>query len=396
MATMSRSIVLGALLATRLVWAESAAAAVSNCLPDGTQAGGAAYRICMPALGQWNGDLVLFAHGYVAFNEPIGIPEDQLMLPDGTSIPGIANALGYAFAVTSYSKNGLAVLEGVADLRDLVTVFTTAVGPPQHVYLVGASEGGIITALAVEQFPDTFAGGLSTCGPIGNFHKQIEYVGDFRVVFDYFFPGLLPGKADEIPAQLIDHWETVYTPLIKAVIAANPDRVAELLAVTRAPVGLDPATVEETVLGVLWYSTFATNDAKQVLGGQPFSNRFRWYSRSANDFLLNLLVDRFDADPAPLVEIQQKYQTTGRLTAPLVTMHTLGDQIIPYWHEPRYAIKTALTGSSPLHDNVPILRYGHCNFKAGEVLFSFALLIARVTGAVPAVVTTPDLASAAP
>src|SRR5262245_53516580 len=80
-----------------------AAAAVSTCDPDGAQASGAIYRICMPAT--WNGDLVIYAHGYVGFNEPVAIPEDQLSLPDGTSVPELVNSLGFAFATTSYSTN---------------------------------------------------------------------------------------------------------------------------------------------------------------------------------------------------------------------------------------------------------------------------------------------------
>jgi hypothetical protein len=58
----------------------------SACEPDGQLLSGAYYRICIPS-GTWNGDLVIYAHGYVAFNKPITIPEDQLQLPGGTSLP---------------------------------------------------------------------------------------------------------------------------------------------------------------------------------------------------------------------------------------------------------------------------------------------------------------------
>jgi hypothetical protein len=102
------------------------------CDPDGTQSSGAIYRICMPtAPGNpaWNGDLLIFAHGYVSPTKPIGIPEDQLKLSDETSLPEAVNALGYAFATTSYSVNGLAIRQGVADLVDLVDIF---VEPPSN------------------------------------------------------------------------------------------------------------------------------------------------------------------------------------------------------------------------------------------------------------------------
>src|SRR5512139_1716815 len=71
----------------------------------------------------WNGDLVVYAHGYVPdLGQPVAIPEDQLDF-DGVYLPDLINSMGYAFAVTSYSVNGLAVPEGVADVRDLVSVF---------------------------------------------------------------------------------------------------------------------------------------------------------------------------------------------------------------------------------------------------------------------------------
>jgi hypothetical protein len=49
-----------------------------TCTDDQPQVSGALYRICMPASVPWNKDLVVFAHGYVAPNRPIEIPEDQL------------------------------------------------------------------------------------------------------------------------------------------------------------------------------------------------------------------------------------------------------------------------------------------------------------------------------
>src|SRR5207249_521357 len=58
------------------------AAAAAGC-HDGLQSSGAVYRICMPA--SWNGSLVLYAHGFVDPTRAVGIPEDQMQLPDGTT-----------------------------------------------------------------------------------------------------------------------------------------------------------------------------------------------------------------------------------------------------------------------------------------------------------------------
>jgi pimeloyl-ACP methyl ester carboxylesterase len=352
----------------------ASAHAASTCAPDGTQGSGAIYRICMP--DTWNGDLVVYAHGYVAFNEPVAIPEGQLVLPDGTSVPGLINALGFAFATTSYSTNGLAVLQGVADVVDLVAIFRATHGPARRVYLVGPSEGGLVTALALERHPEVFSGGVSACGPIGNFRQQINYNGDYRIVFDYFFPGLIPGDPISVPPSTIDAFYGEIVPRIQKAIREQPDLVRQLLSVTRAPVDPDdPATVEETLVTLAWYAVFTSNDATEKLGGSPYGNRLRRYTGSDDDVLLNQGLVRVSADFAAIVEMQ-RYQTTGRLVRPLVTMHTTGDQIIPYWHQQLYSLKTLLKGSFlTRHISLRIDRYGHCNFETPEVLASFAIMV---------------------
>src|SRR5690554_139498 len=128
------------LLSYLLLPAKPAAAANGECAPDDIQTSGAVYRICMP-VKPWNGDLVIYAHGYVAFNEPIAIPEDQLSLPEGPSLPEIINGLRYAFATTSYSVNGLAIRQGLDDLLELVEIFAAEHGQPNRVYVTGPSEG---------------------------------------------------------------------------------------------------------------------------------------------------------------------------------------------------------------------------------------------------------------
>ncbi|HEX9187891.1 MAG TPA: hypothetical protein VGB87_12495, partial [Vicinamibacteria bacterium] len=290
-------------------------------------------------------------------------------------------ALGFGFATTSYRKNGLAILPGVADVKDAVGAFVAEVGPPRETYLVGASEGGAVTALAVERHPEMFSGGVAACGPVGSFRLQIGYWGDFRVLFDVYFPGLIPGSAVSVPQQVRDGWETVYEPAIRQAFQARPAALAELLKVSRAPFdAAAPETKVETALGLLWYSAFATMDGIATLGGQPYDNSWRYYTGSSNDWLLNLRVKRHRADLAAVQEMAANYETTGRLVAPLVTLHTTGDPIVPYWHEPLYTWKTFLGGSALERIDLPVVRYGHCQFEAVEALVSLGLLVLKVEG----------------
>ncbi len=351
--------------------------AISGC-QQGVQPGGALWQICLPEQ-DWNGDLVIFAPGYTVVTAPLDLPD--LTLPDGTSMPEVVLQRGFAFATTSYRANGLVVLDGMADIQELVALFPMIVGQaPTRTYLVGVSQGGLITTLLIEQVPELFSGGLAMCAPIGDFKRQIEYWGDFRVLFDYFFPGVLPGSPIAIPFSVIDSWESVYIPQIEQALAAHPQAAQELMITARAMVAPSmPAMYTTTTLNLLWYNVFATNDANARLGGNPYGNRDRWYLGSRDDWLLNRQIARFDADPQALAALAA-YETSGNLTVPLVTLHTLGDDVVRFDQAFRYQRKVVAMGQRMYLNTLPIVRYGHCAFTQTEVLAAFGLLLLRVTG----------------
>lgn len=356
----------------------------------------AKWMMCVPQSG-WNGDLVVWGHGYTNYNQPLDFQNLQI---GNIYLPTLVQQLGYAFATTSYPRTGLAILEGVDDIARLVGAFNSMhrnpLPPTAHTLMVGASEGGIVTTLLIERHPELFSGGMAACGPIGDFPAQIDYWGDYRMLFNYFFPNVIP--TDPIsPAYMlqtvIDNWDTTYKPAITNAISANPGLATQLIATANAPSYPLTATTTalSTTLDVMQYNVFATNDGIQELGGNPYSNIGRWYHGSSNDLRLNLVVQRLQADPAAINAMSQ-YQTSGNLTRPLVTLHTTGDDVIPFWHEILYRIKAHPTGAGKL-TQIPVKAYGHCNFTTGEILGSFALLVLQVTGHVPQDIPASDLAA---
>jgi hypothetical protein len=382
-----RSILFLALTVASLGSAKPAVAASSpsNCAPDGRQESGAVYRICMPASVPWNHEVVIYAHGYVAFNEPIAIPEDQLALPGGPSFVEMINSLGYAFATTSYSTNGLAIQQGLHDVVDLTNIFASLYGEPTRTYIAGPSEGGTVTALAIERYPEIFDGGLSACGPIGDFQSQINYWGDVRATFDYYFPNVLPGSAIAIPTEVIEQWESVYEPRVRSQLRNNPLKLLQWTTVADIPLNaLSPEDTIDALTQLLWYSVFATNDGVEKLNGQPYENSERIYRGSLDDAVLNYHVGRYSADQSALEEIQSLYKTSGNVARPLVTIHTT-DPLIPLWHQGLYSLK-----ASKLQSDVNVApitfagRYGHCNFSAAQILVSFIILVDGVTHTIPA------------
>lgn len=364
------------------------AAPVGTCV-DGLQDSGAVYRICMPSPRSfWNGKLVVYAHGYVPFYRPVEIPESQMRLPGALlSVDQLVTFQGYAFAASSYSTNGLAVLPALSDLVDLVDLFAQEETTPTEVLLTGVSEGGLITTLAVEQHPDIFDGGLAMCGPYGDFKLQADYLGHTRVVFDYFFPGLMPGSPVSIPSTLIDTWETsYYTDTILPVLEdpANAISITQILQVVGIPpYKFDPPDSTSALERLLWYSVYATNDAKAKLGGQPFDNMTYVYQGSNDDAALNAAVQRFAADAVAVSTLERDYNPTGALTVPLVMMHTTGDALVPYWQMPLYRALTIKADNIALHYPMDVDRFGHCSFETSEVLAAFAQLEAMVANPPP-------------
>jgi pimeloyl-ACP methyl ester carboxylesterase len=343
---------------------------IHGSLPHGSQS-----LICVPVSG-WNGVLIVWAHGFVAPNEPLTFGD--LNLTDGTPIPQVLHQLGFAFAATTYRANGLVVLEGVEDLTELIEAFPRVTGRlPSRTYVVGTSEGALIATLLAERAAQRVDGVLAACGPIGDFAAQIQYLGDFRVLFDVYFPGVIPGSAVLIPQEVIDRWDQVYVPAIEMALRANPVAALELLRVAGVPIDLTvPAdTAVANVVAVLWHGVFATNDTRARLGGNPYDNTARQYTGSSNDVLLNTRVARFAADPPTRIALAF-YRTSGLPGVPLVVIHTTGDPIVPAWQALIYHVRAQQAGSTRV-TVLPVPRWGHCNFTLGEALIGLAVLLGQ-------------------
>lgn len=360
-----------------------AAQCPSSCLcggygtPEGAS-GIAQYVVCMPQpVTSYNGNMVLFAHGYVPYGAPAGSWLSQLALPDGTSLPALLNSQGFGFAASSFSTDGLAILQGIQDTKALINVISSDLNIPVVKYFVtGASEGGLVATKALEESPASYAGGLSVCGPIGSFRKQLNYFDDVRILFDYFFPKVLPGTATDIPPDLMAYWTTQYEPAVVKALQSNPLGTLQLISTAQIEIGLNPGNAANAITSALWYNVFATDNAVIVLGGNPYDNTKTVYKGSFNDHRLNALVER-DAASTTALNNLNSYETTGLLSDPLVTLHTLADPVVPYWQEPLYVAKVQAQGRSSKLTEIPALAYGHCNVNSTQAKAALlALLIA--------------------
>lgn len=333
---------------------------------------------CMPPQPFWNGQLIVYAHGYEQPKEPITIPTVDPALVE----PLIAQ--GFAVATTSYHKNGYAVEQGGNDIDALVSYFKNEVVTwtdwEEKVLLIGASEGALIVTMLLERDPQTYQGALALCGPLGGMPYQLKYFGDFRVLFDYYFPGILPGGVSTVPESAYDMWESTYKPAIAAVLSAPTDEARQLFNTTRAAIDpSNPLSMAHTATEVLSYNIRGMNDMIDTAGGNPFGNRFTWYWGSDNDWALNLGVERVRADRNARAYTRQFYTPTGNLKHPLIAVHTTDDEVVPFRHEIIYFLKVLSKKRLNNFTLVPIQRYGHCNITPDELAASVGLLIQKTT-----------------
>lgn len=363
--------------------------------------------LCQP--NQWNRILVVYAHGYVAPGEDIQISDDTLVAAQAL-VPALLDN-GFAFATTSYRKNGYAVEQAEQDINNLVENYP---GNPDKVLLVGGSEGALIITKLIEKYAGRYAGGLALCGPLAGTNYAVQYFGDFRVIFDYLFPAhpddglpifftdpnnpiasqfgvIPPNKGDQFWQE---NWESGidYKGRIKDAILDdlndNGERTQQLFAVVRVamPAVDEPEyadKVAEAATNILSYAIRGFNDLGATAGGDPYGNRYKWYWGSENDWRLNFQVERVAPDRRARAYLRRNYTPIGQPSAPLVAIHTLRDEIVPFRNEIIYALKTFSQGAAGNLRSIPVDRFGHCAFEPQEALGAFGLLLSLVGITVP-------------
>lgn len=140
---------------------------------SGTTGGGANFRIVVPEQG--NGDLVIFNHG---LNLTIG-PE-----PDLGPLAPLQLAEGFAVAASGFQQVGWALFKTKNDLQHLYSVFVENSGPPDRVWLNGASLGGLVTAQAIEDANiGNVVAAFNVCGAVRG-SRNWDIALDLRLIYD--------------------------------------------------------------------------------------------------------------------------------------------------------------------------------------------------------------------
>src|SRR5438270_9307969 len=301
--------------------------ALAQQIVQGSTADGSLYEFVVPTI--WNHNLVVYAHGIVDPQAPIQLPADN---SDFAPLRDALVARGYAVASSSWSENGYAVKEGVQRIHQLNGLFTAQFGPPTNILLIGKSLGGLVALKLAEQYPSEYNGALVMCGPVGGGTPEVKYLADARILFDYFFPGVMPGDAFHSPTLDFSPGSPAFNAVLQAAATGFFDPrqpTIQLFSTAKLPA----SNANEIVISILQTVGFNTRFGNNLLAHTqnhiPFDNIGVNYSGSFNDAALNLGVERFAAQRDAVEYLEHNYDPSGNLNIPVLTLHNALDPVVP-------------------------------------------------------------------
>ncbi len=334
----------------------------------------AAYTIEVPP--RWNGRLAMWAHGYRGATTVLSVD------PPAYGLRTRLLNQGYAWAASSYYANDYDVRAGVTGTHDLAVRFGSLVGKPSKVFLAGVSMGGHITGRSLEQYPGFYAGALPMCGVLGD-HELFDFFLDFQLTSQ----ALSGIRAYPTPP---DYPSTV-VPRIQAGLGlvgltpGGPDTTNDLGKRFRSVVversgGARPG---DTAAFAYWkdflFGLGASGGGDRLAQnpGRLATNLDTRYRAGDLDRTVQRVApeDWYSRLTPALTEIPR---IVGRPSAPVLSLHGLGDMFVPYSMEQEYREDVERTGRSKLLVQRAIRTVEHCEFAPSEVGAAWNDLVAWV------------------
>jgi pimeloyl-ACP methyl ester carboxylesterase len=377
---------------------------VEGSLPDG-----ATYVMDVPA--HWNRTVLLYSHGYT----PQGTPNPARNAPGDAERTALL-AQGYAMIGSSYAGNGWILERALPDQLATLDAFTARFGPAHRTIAWGTSLGGMITAGLAERAGARFAGTLSMCGLIqggvANWNNTLDPAFAVKTLLTPASTAPLVRIPDQ--ATALATTGTLAAALDTAqTTPAGRARIALAAALHNIPAWTDPTlpepapndydTAEFNQFQTLHLTVFVgqswRQEAETHAGGNMSWNTgvdyARLLARSANrtevealyaraglslhDDLATLArAPRVTPDLPALAYLIRNIVFTGRISKPMLTIHTTADPLIPVQAEHAYADAVTAAGHKSLLRQAFVHRAGHCTFTTGEMLAALRTLERRI------------------
>jgi ankyrin repeat protein len=332
---------------------------------------GGLYRIEIP--DNWNGELALYAHGFVSNGGANG----SMLRVANSPIREHLIKNGFAWAASSYRCNGYVPGQGLVDTMALTELFTkfNAGRAPQRVLLTGTSMGGHVTVLGMHEFPTAFAGGLAMC-PAG------------PELFDFF---AAVGGAAEVITGIQFTLDTMQQDVAKMneILGKAPEYTDKGRQLASVEIQISGGPRPFAVEGLT--SRFAGNISGGALAGSTTpSNRavMTTHIKYAIDEGLGLTADALntrarrkalDAEVRnPMGPYDEIVPFDGKLERPLLTMHGTGDLFVPIFLQQTLKRAVVASGKQDLLVQRVYRIAGHCSFSQPEMTKAFDDLVAWV------------------
>jgi hypothetical protein len=295
--------------------------------------------------------------------------------------------------------------------------FQARFGPARRTIAWGTSMGGMISTGFAERYSHRFDGTMAMCGleqgAVANWNNGLDALFAVRSL-------LAPGSTTplvRLPDQAAARGSAAELTAALDAAQATPQgraRIALAAALRNTPAWTDPAqpepdaddydTAQRNQFGALrqFVSTALPRrqEAEERAGGNMTWNTGVDYARmlarsafrvevealyakaglSLRDDLATLAAaPRITADPAAVGYASRNITFTGRLTKPMITIHTIADPQVTVQAERAYAEAVSHAGRSRLLRQAYVNRVGHCTFTAGEMLAAMHTLERRIS-----------------
>jgi GNAT superfamily N-acetyltransferase len=304
----------------------------------------------------WNGHLVVFAHG-----GPAVVPPTATTSEFDLNKYSIAVKRGFGWVASSYRRAGYGVQMAAEDTEHARRFFVEHVAKPKRTLLHGASYGGMVGAKLIETYAKNadgsmnFDGAFFNSGVVSGAALGHEFRADLRAVYQYYCKNLPQPDEPQYPLwmglaadskmtlkdlqALIDDCTGVSKPAAERT-AVQKQNLANILGVMRFS---DALLVRHMQTATFLFREIAERVTK---GRSAFSNAGVQYKGSADDEALNRGVARFTADPEALAALKADGTPTGALPIPVLSIHSINDPQVAVEVQSAYRDNVRAAGSA--------------------------------------------------
>jgi pimeloyl-ACP methyl ester carboxylesterase len=316
---------------------------------------GAPYQIEVPE--DWNKVLVLYCHGYLPAGTKPRLNDVRLNLLRSAFVKR-----GFAFALSGYRTQGWAVKEAIEDTEALRRHFLAKYGQPRETFIMGHSMGAVVTLASIEKYPESYHGAMPLCGPLDVILNGFqERVFDMLVTFEFLFPGTIGPLVNITGIAIVDRKK------VAEALKAAPEKAAMFAR--------RYSNTVDDLPRVIAYFYEINRELQKRSGGNPFDNRNTIYDGFDDNAEINRGVKRYAADAKARDYLRQYYTPTGRISDPVLTLHTTYDPLIPGRYVSAYESIAKLAGTQDLFVAKFVVARKHCDFTLPQTMGAFDELL---------------------